>query len=161
LHPLETNSVRQTVTVYLVTTRHVLNLDHASAARCSLRNSRHIDYALTIRRDNGSFVVTSGMRVTGAGTTLGSAWCAVQDARLTGRDAGVIACARDRDNDRWCERDRDDGRLRNVLASSTGARHRQLTKRPRHGDVLVSSRSSTTDYVVSVVPKRSGLCRNS
>jgi hypothetical protein len=25
---------------------HVLNLDHASAARCSLRNSRHIDYAV-------------------------------------------------------------------------------------------------------------------
>jgi len=31
-----------------------------------------------------------------------------QDGRLTGRDAGVIACARDRDHDRWCETDRDD-----------------------------------------------------
>jgi hypothetical protein len=30
--------------------------------------------------------------------------------------------------------------------------------RPQQGDVLVSSRSSTTDYVVSVVPKRSGFC---
>jgi hypothetical protein len=29
---------------------------------------------------------------------------------------------------------------------------------PEQGDVLVSSRSSTTDYVVSVVPKRSGFC---
>lgn len=45
-----------------------------------------------------------------------------------------------------------------VLASWTAARHLQPTMRPQQGDVLVSSRSSTTDYVVSVVPKRSGFC---
>lgn len=70
----------------------------------------------TIRRGNGSFVVSSGMRVTREETILGSAWRAARDARLTGRDAGVIVRARDPEHDR-IEPDRNDGRLSNVPAS--------------------------------------------
>jgi hypothetical protein len=81
------------------------------------------------------------------------------NARLTGRDAGVIARARDLDDDRReCERDCDDVRLIDVLRELNSWRHPLLPMRPQPGDVLVSHQLATTGDVVSVLPTPPRFC---